>query len=311
MWLDKLLRAVHLNAWWAAKSFGMSAPGYCDIEGVDGEHALVTDEGGLVSLLYLGGTRKMVNATNITEVIAILSRQLSAYMSRNAHSLQVVITRDNGMLALDRELSEALNPSLLTAQRVGLEMDDLFRAKAIRLASVCAVERAYLVAFTSPDAVSPADRRAGLAERQRVAKEIPGGPDGLRPLPPITSLRESHTSLVKTLTHDLQHLGYRTRLMRIDEAMRTIRHEVDPDWTAEHWQPSYPGDGVNMGRRVRAAEAGQRMEDMSNVYWPSMARQLIPRGAEVLNTRVLQIGSRMYQPVCLSLPPSDPQTFAA
>lgn len=310
--LDRLLRAIDLNAWWFMRWLGLNAAAYCDLESVEGEHTLVTGRSELVSVLELGGSQHTISRGNFDAMMHTLANKLGAYIGgRTHHRVQVVLVRDNGIEALDRELTEALTPSLMTARRLQCDIEDVINTRAVQLARYCALERAYVVVWTTNEALSRVDRAAAKGELGKAKGQIPPAPDALRPVPGMPGLMETHSALIGALRNDFKAVGYHTDLLSTTEALRVIRLQVDPEWTSEDWTPSLPTDGVDMSRRMRAPEAGQMPEDASNVFWPSLARQLIPRGAEALSTQVLRIGDRLYQPVSLSLPPAKLEPFAA
>jgi hypothetical protein len=152
--LDRLLHSVDMSLWAIGQRFGLVASNYCDLETVDPPDALVTVDGSLCSILQLDGTSKMIAVDNFDDVVQRLADQLQAYLRQPWHSMQVVLIRDNGIDALDRELTEALEPSVQTAKRLRLRLEDVVREKAMKLATVCAVERAYFIAWTTPAALS-------------------------------------------------------------------------------------------------------------------------------------------------------------
>ncbi|XAI97066.1 hypothetical protein [Dolichospermum phage Dfl-JY45] len=310
--IDRGLRALDLNFWWILRSLGLNAPSFCSLDSVDGTHCLVTTSSDLVSVLELGGTRHTVTDANFDAVMRTLALKLSAHFAGTlAHRLQVVFVRDNGIEALDRELTEVLSPSLSAARTLGLQVEDLLSTRAVKLAEHCALERAYLVVTTTPQAMSTMDRRAATGELNKIKREIPAAPDALRPVPGLPGLMESHRSLLEALRNDFLHLGYHATLLKAGDALRVIRLQVDPEWTDPSWTASIPGDGKPIARRARAPEAGASPEDASAIFWPSLARQLIPRGAEPLSSQVLKIGDRLYQGVSMSLGPSQLEPFSA
>jgi len=310
--IDRALRAADLNLWWILRSIGLNAPAYCSLDSVDGSHCLVTSSSDLVSVLELGGTRNTITSANFEESTRVLAQKLSAHFADTlAHRLQVVFVRDNGIEALDRELSEVMGPSISAARTLGLNIEDMLSTRAIKLTEYCALERAYLVVTTTPQAMSTMDRRAARGELGKAKALLPAAPDGLRPVPGMPGLMESHRSLLEALRHDFLNLGYHVSLLTASEALRVIRFQVDPEWTDSAWTPSIPGDGKSLHRRARAPEAGAASEDASSLFWPSLARQLIPRGAEPLSSQVLRIGDRLYQAVSMSLGPSQLEPFSA
>lgn len=306
--IDRALRALDLNVWWVLRSLGLNAPAYCQIEGVEGRSSLVTARGELVSVLELGGSRRMVSSANFDAVTRQLAEKVGSHLSGSvSHRMQFVFARDNGIEALDRELSELLEPSFSAARRRRIDVADVLSTRAVKLAEFCALERSYLVVTTTAAALSTMERRAAAKERSKALAQLPGAPDALRPAGGTPGLTEVHRALLEALRGDFSELKYHVRLLESAEALHVMRMQVDPEFTAPDWQPAIPGRQI--ARRPRAPEAGVASKDASNLLWPSIARQVFPRGAEPVDTRVLRIGDRLYQGISLSLPPEKVRPF--
>lgn len=311
-WIDRALRALDLNLWWILRGAGLNAPAYCSLDSVDGSHCLVTGSSDLVSVLELGGTRNTITAANFDSATRTLALKLGSHFAGTlAHRLQIVFVRDNGIEALDRELTEVMGPSFSAAQGLGIRIEDMLSTRAVKLAQFCALERAYLIVTTTPQAMSTMDRRSAKRELDRAKADIPAAPDALRPVPGMPGLMEPHKSLIDAMKNDFRNLGYHVELLTASQALRVIRLQVDPEWTDQSWSASIPGDGKPVHRRGRAPEAGASDDDASSIFWPSLARQLIPRGAEPVAGQVLRIGDRLYQSVSMALGPSQLEPFSA
>lgn len=309
--LDSFLQSVDATLWRIGHFLGLSASRYCDIETVDEEsdHAMVTRDGGLVSLLSLAGTGRMVGEDEFDRVVFRLSSQLRSYLSSPSHAIQVVFVRDTSTEAVEREIVDILGPSIETSRRLNIDLDDVIDQQAAALGRYCASERIYLAAWTTPAALAPVERRIAENERARSRKHVPFAPDSQRRNNLLTALREAHNALVGSLVGDFADAGYRLVPLAKADALRAIRAQVDADWTADDWRPAYPGDGADPLRRARAAEQGTAGADASSLLWPNMEEQLIPRGFRLVNGRVVQSGDRLFLPMVISLPPAELQPF--
>ena len=78
---------------------------------------------------------------------------------------------------------------------------------------------------------------------------------------------------------------------------------ADPDFTADDWRPSLPGDKVTV-REVNDFEG-----DPSDLLWPSLAKQTIPRDAEIIDRRTVLVGNKIYTSVYIDLFPKDLKPF--
>lgn len=307
--LDGVLHALDAGAWRVGEFFGLSAKSYCDIETVDGTDTLVTRDGGLVSILELAGTSRMVGSEEFDDVVIRIANQLRAYFMTPAHRLQVVFSRDTSRSAVERQLADMLGPSVATTRRLQLDLDDLIDEQGEALCRHCAVEHIYLIAWTTPNALSPVERRIAGSARMKVRQQQAYAPESQRVGNAIGALREAHSALMSALANDFSDVGYRIEPLMAADALRAIRSQIDPEWTALDWNPSYPGDGVDMTRRARAPEKGTGAMDVSECLWPTIEAQLIPRGISPVNGRIVRIGGRLFLPMTIAMPPANLQPF--
>jgi len=309
--LDRALLSIDMALWRVADFVGVSARRFCDIETVDESGALVTRDGGLVSIMSVGGTGRMLGSDEFDSVVLRLSGQLRSYLGSPAHHLQVVFVRDTSAEAVERELAGMLGGSVATVRRLQLDLDDLIDEQATALGRYCSVEQMYLVAWTSKAALSLVERRMAYAERGTIRAKLPFAPSAQRVGSALGAMREAHRSLVGSLVTDFSDVGFRIEEMSAKEALHAIRSEVDSDVTSPDWLPSFPGDGSDLLRRARAPERGSVDADVSSLLWPNMERQLIPRGLTLRDARVVQIGGRLYMPMSVAMPPANLQPFDA
>jgi intracellular multiplication protein IcmB len=82
-----------------------------------------------------------------------------------------------------------------------------------------------------------------------------------------------------------------------------MRYCCDPDFTDPNWLPSLPGDQLTP-KACRMAKG-----DISDITWPSLAAQIMPRDAENIDLKTARIGDRIYSTVFIDLFPKEVQTF--
>ena len=119
----------------------------------------------------------------------------------------------------------------------------------------------------------------------------------------IPDLRESHDSFVRSVVNDFQQYGLEVNLLEAHDAVHAIRNSADPDFTDRDWRPVLPGDKLTI-KGLKAATG-----EISDVLWPSLAKQILPRDAENLDLRTVRIGDRDYSTVFIDLFPKDIQMF--
>lgn len=309
MFIDRFLHGLSGFAYDIAGYMGLTAKAYCDVETVDDEHTLVCRDGSLLSMIRLDGVGRMMTPDELQSLVVGLSTKLRSYLCHPGHDMQVVFSRDVEERAVRREISAAMAPSVATARRLNMDVEDLLAARGKKLERYCAIERGYLVVWTNPQAMTLMERRTASKETMAVRKDMPRAMEAQQLGLTIARLRETHASLRDTLMRDLSELDFIAEPLSAIEALTLMRTEVDAEWTADDWTPATPLNRPNL--IPRAAWRGTSKSDMSALLWPPLVEQLIPRGVEPLSTRVVEIGRRLYMPMVLSLPPARVEPFDA
>ena len=92
-------------------------------------------------------------------------------------------------------------------------------------------------------------------------------------------------------------------VLDVHEALHEVRQTVDPEFTDKSWRPVLPGDKIPKRYLERFPD------DISNVLYPTLASQLMPRDSERLDLRTMRIGDRIYTAVLVELFPKDIKPF--
>ena len=119
----------------------------------------------------------------------------------------------------------------------------------------------------------------------------------------VPDLRESHDSFVRSVENDFNTWGIVTQTLEVHEAVYVMRRSADPEFTDRNWRPLLPGD------KITIKEYKQLHGEISDMLWPSLARQILPRDAENIDLRTARVGDRIYASVFIDLFPKDVQSF--
>lgn len=103
--------------------------------------------------------------------------------------------------------------------------------------------------------------------------------------------------------NEFNGLGLITELLEVHDAVYIMRRSADPEFTDREWRPLLPGDKIT----IKEPKAGT--SEVSDILWPALARQILPRDAENLDLRTARVGDRIYATVFINLFPKDIQTF--
>ncbi len=305
--MAKILRSV-LGSFssllsWLSTSLKQSAASYCELQTADSATTLVANDGSLISILKLSGVNTLIGKEEFKSIQNGLCQSLQTSMSQPGHVMQVLFGYNKDEVR--EEIKDILTPAQATAERLSLSLDDLFRERVKNLSGYCAHEELYLVLWTRLKSLTGEQlKRAKKDKHKAIKKEkIPAFLSAQNLLAAIPDLRESHDSFVRSVCADFNDLGMVTELLGVHDAVHAIRHTADPEFTDREWRPSLPGD------KLTVKSTSRPIKEISDLMWPSLARQVLPRDGENINLRTARIGDRIYATVFIDLFPKEVQPF--
>jgi intracellular multiplication protein IcmB len=302
--IDFFIDGIDTFLAWLATSLKQTTESYCDLQTADSPNVLVTHDGSLMSVLRIRGVRALIGPEEFDRIQEGLQQSLQTTLSRPGYSLQFHFSYNKDEVG--EEISEILKPAQETARRLHLNLNDLFEERINYLSKYCAHEEVHLVLWTRPLSLTKEQQNRASKDKMKMIKDkkIPPFRHTQNLIAAIPDLREAHDSLVRAVTSDLNMLGIVADLLEAHDALYFVRRTVDPDFTDRSWRPVLPGD------KIHIKESKQIRGDISDILWPSLAKQLLPRDAENLDLRTVRIGDRIYSSVFIDLFPKELQSFA-
>ncbi|EKD45146.1 MAG: hypothetical protein ACD_70C00050G0001, partial [uncultured bacterium] len=288
---------------WMGTSLMQSTGSYCDLQTADSPTTLVNHDGALLSIIRIDGVKSLIGREEFDQIQLGLRQSLQTTMSQAGHTLQVYFNYNKEEVTA--ELTDILAPAQATAERLSLRLDDLFAERIRHLSRYCAHEETYLVLCTGLKSLTGEQIKRSNKEKQKVIKEksIPAFQHTQNILAAVPDLRESHDSFVRSVVNDFQQYGLIASLLEVHDAVHAIRSSVDPDFTAHDWKPVLPGDKITI-KGLKNSNG-----EISDILWPALAKQIIPRDAENIDLRTVRIGDKDYTTIFIDLFPKELQTF--
>lgn len=302
--IDPVLDSIDALLAWMGSSLGQTVSAYVDIESADNRHTLVTRDGSLVSLIKLHGATQLVGPEEFKKIHEGLTSTLSVNLSRPGHAVQVYFHYDKE--GVKQEITDIFSGARATAKRLKLSLDDLFDERTNHLADYCASESTFFVLWTRPNTLTKTQldmSRKAKGQKLKEAK-IPPIRRSQNWLASVPELRESHDSFVRSTLNDMSDLNLYTVLLDVHDSIYEMRKSIDPDVTNLGWRPVLPGDTIPM-RELK----DRNRRDLSELMWPPLASQIIPRDAEILNLRTCRVGDKCYASMFIDLFPQDIKPF--
>ena len=302
--MDAVLNTVDSLLVWLGNNLGQFSETYCDLESADGPQTLVAKDGSLVSIIKVEGATFLVGPEEFERMHRALTQSLQAALARPGHAIQIFFAHDKEMVL--RELENILAPARQTAGQLHLNLEDLFVERVQELHRYCASEMLYFVIWSAPNSLTQAQLDQSIQDQIQARKhhKIPPIPNAQNILRAIPELRDGHEAWLRSLVTDLNTLGLLSSVLDVHAACHAIRHSVDPEFTDTQWRACLPGD------RIPLRETQYFSGTVSDVLWPPLAQQLIPRDGEVLNLRTARLGDRLYGTVTIDLFPTEMSSFS-
>lgn len=302
-WTESFFESVDVFFAWLSTSLKQTTESYCELETADSPTVLVNHDGSLLSILKIDGITALAGADEFERLVEGLTNTFQAAMGRAGHALQVYFSHDKQNIK--NVIRDIYAPAQATQKRLGLNLDDLFNERVDYLSQYCAEERVYFVLITRPFNL-PSDQLkvANKAKLKMIRdKKLPPFKQTQTVYAAIPELRDTHSAYVRSVLNDLDTLGVTAKLLEVHEAIHAIRMTADPDYTGDDWRATLPGDTIPI-REVNNFDG-----DLSDLLWPSLAKQVLPRDAEILDRRTVQVGDRIYSSTYIDLFPKDVRPF--
>lgn len=302
-WADSFFEGVDTFFAWLSTSLKQTTESYCELETADSPTVLVNHDGTLISILQVEGVTALAGADEFETLVEGLTNTFQTAMGRPGHTLQVYFSHDKQNIK--KVIQDIYAPADATAKRLELNLDDLFQERVNYLAQYCAEEQTYFVLMTRPFNLPKDQLKAANKAKLKMVQETKSPPfkNTQTIYAAIPELRDTHSAYVRSVVNDLDSLNVMASLLNVHDALRKIRMTADPDFTAPDWQPALPGD------KIRIRELNNFEGDPSDLLWPPLAKQIIPRDAEIIDRRTVQVGDRVYSTVYIDLFPKDIRPF--
>lgn len=302
-WAESFFESIDVFFAWLSTSLKQTTASYCELETADSPTVLVNHDGSLLSILEIDGITTLAGADEFTRLVEGLTNSFHPAMSRPGHVLQVYFSHDKENIK--KSIRDIYAPAEGTQKRLGLNLDDLFNERVDFLSRYCAVERVYFVLMTRPFNLPSDQLKVANKAKVKMLKETkaPGFKHSQTIFAAVPELRDTHSAYVRSVLNDLDSLTIVAKLLEVHDAIHAIRMTADPDFTADDWRATLPGDPLPV------RETNDFDGDVSDLLWPSLAKQVIPRDAQVLDRRTVLVGNKIYASTYIDLFPKDVRPF--
>lgn len=302
-WSESFFEGIDTFFAWLSTSLKQTTESYIDLETADSPTVLVNHDGSLLSIIKIEGITALAGANEFDHLVEGLNNAFQAAMGRPGHALQVYFSHDKQNIK--KVIQNIYEPAEASAKRLELNLSDLFQERVDYLAQYCAEERVYFVLITRPFNITNDQLKVSSKTKIKMLKDTKAPPfkNSQTIFAAIPELRDTHDAYVRAIQNDLESLNIFAKLLEAHDAVHAIRMTADPDYTADDWRPTLPGDKLPI-REINSFEG-----DASDLLWPSLAKQVLPRDAEDIDLRTVRVGDKIYSSTYIDLFPKDVRPF--
>ncbi len=302
-WAESFFENVDIFFAWLSTSLKQTTESYCELETADSPTVLVNHDGSLLSILEIDGITALAGTEEFARLVEGLTNAFQTAMGRAGHALQIYFSHDKQNIK--KVIRDIYSAAEATEKRLELGLEDLFNERVNYLAQYCAEERVYFVLFTRPFNLPNDQLKAANKAKLKMIKDkkAPSFKNSQTIFAAIPELRDTHSAYVRSVQNELDSLNVIAKVLDVHDAVHAIRMTADPDYTADDWKASLPGDKIAV-REVNSFEG-----DVSDLLWPSLAKQVIPRDAEIIDRRTVLVGDKIYSSAYIDLFPKDIRPF--
>ncbi len=288
---------------WLSTSLRQTTNSYCELQTADSSNVLVAHDGSLLSVIDLSGVISLIGKDEFAYIQEGLCQALQNTMSQPGHSIQVLFNYNPGDIA--GVIQDIYEQAQETSTRLDLSLDYLFQERVNTMSSYCSHEKVYMVLWTRLTSLTSDQLKASNKDKLKMIKKnnIPAFTQTQNILAAVPELRETHDSFVGSVVTDMTNYGLVASLLEVHDAVYAMRSIADPEFTAREWRAFLPGDKITPKAFHKAKG------EVSDLLWPDLGKQILPRDAERLDLRTARLGDRIYSTVYIDLFPKEVQNF--
>jgi intracellular multiplication protein IcmB len=301
--VESIVEGFDIFMAWLSASIKQTTEAYIDIETADSRHALVAHDGSLVSVVRVFGVKALVGSEEFRKIVDGLSNSLRTSMGQPGFALQVYFHQDQDGVGV--QIDDIYGPASATSKKLELDLDDLFTERKDYISRYCAAERVFFVFWTRPSSMTKEQTSTSIKDKAayKAKHELPNFNTTQNVLAAIPTLRDAHDAFVRSVLNDFNTLNIHAELLDVHSAIYDMRMTADPDFTSRKWRATLPGD------KIVPKEVNHFKGEASDLLWPSLAQQILPRDAEDIDRRTCRIGDRVYSSLFIDLFPKDIKSF--
>jgi len=282
------------------KATKQSVSSFIALETSHNTTTLVGTDGSLISYLKVRGSKQLIGNEEYNHIVEAATIKVGAKFDRLGHAMQIYFARDP--YRVEKILSGHIQPSKVSAQNIGIEVEDVLNERTAHLSRFITHEETYFVLWTRPAALTASELKTSGADSKKKVKNWVPSSQAQYPFAAIEPLDTRHKSYVSAMMSAMDELGIQTELLEVHDALTAIRNNMFPEKANDDWRACLPGDPI-------PPRAPMDKTDMSDILWPSLGNQLAASDANILGQAVVRIGDMLWAGADMTLGPTEEMPF--
>ena len=277
---------------------------FIDLEcGVD-PYTLADHKGALMSMIRLGGSKKLAGPQEFEDIITYLATKMTGSFTTKGHAIQVSFTRDPNISA--SALEDLMEPARSGAKVSSYDLDDVLDDRERNLASLLAEEDTLICCWTLPEGMNSEEVKRNKIDNVRNMSLWPYSPTAQNVFAGSEILEPRHEGFVQSVVDALSRAGksLEVELLKVKPALREVRKSIRPFITSPEWLPVLYGDPV----RIR--EPGiATPDDFSTLLWPKLSSQICDTDFIVHDGQTFESDGRLWTSLDMTMAPAEQFPF--
>lgn len=252
----------------------------------------------LLTLFEISGTHHHYNSQMISESLLGVANSVKPSMKKQGHTIQIGMHHDRNRAK--NLIAGLISPMSRASQNLGIDVSVITNDWAQVLEKYTAGEYIYIALWTHPNSLVPAELKDALKKRKLAAV----GQGQQNPTRVLDAMRAEHATFIASIGTALRGANLVFRELQPEIAARAMRMMFDEEWTRLDWKPWLAENGT----KTMASCPGTYSFEELGTEWimpESLANQIVPREAEIINNEMVRIGSRIHYPFMNKLMPQQ------
>ena len=304
----QMVNGIEVLARWISAFIKQDFSAYVDLDCSVNERTLMRKDGTMVTAIEFHGSSQIFGAEEYRAMVNDVSAFISNQMAGVGHDIQIVYQQDSG--AESASIEKVLARSRATAERIGLQVDDVMAAEEEVLRrvvvdeSIIVIVSTNLAALGNPELIMEERKERGDLAR---AQKLPPLGFAQNPIRIVEQLMTKHEPFCDEVMALFNRAGKMSAsYMDTHDLISVVRRDILPNSTSYRYRPCLPGD------KPPASTRNYGTRPWEDIYYPAIWTQACNKPLEEISkggSEMVLVDGVYHGTVSIDLPPQSPERF--